>query len=69
MRIANCLKASRPLLGFAILAGACALGGCGQSGPLYLPPPAKHAPPPAAKHAPAPATAATTAPTPATSSR
>ncbi|MGA7965552.1 MAG: lipoprotein [Gammaproteobacteria bacterium] len=53
----------------ALIAGAAAVSGCGQSGPLYLPPPAKHAPTPAATHSPAPVTAASTIPAPATSNR
>ncbi|MGH8226131.1 MAG: LPS translocon maturation chaperone LptM [Gammaproteobacteria bacterium] len=45
-----------------LVMGAFALGGCGQRGPLYLPP-AK------AKHAPAPATAPQTTPAPAANTR
>lgn len=62
-------RLSRAVAGIVFMLGAAVLGGCGQSGPLYLPPPVKHAPPPAARHAPAPATAASTAPAPATSNR
>ncbi|MGH8274393.1 MAG: LPS translocon maturation chaperone LptM [Gammaproteobacteria bacterium] len=53
--------------GIVLLTLGGALGGCGQTGPLYLPPPqpkpAKHAlkhasvPPPASRTVPAPSTA------------
>ncbi|MDF1483757.1 lipoprotein [Ramlibacter sp. H39-3-26] len=43
--------------GLVLAASTVALGGCGQKGPLYLPPP-----PPAVPPAHAPATPATTSP-------
>lgn len=57
----------RAAAGIVLVAGAAMVSGCGQSGPLYLPRPAKHAPPPAATNSRAPATAASTIPAPATS--
>lgn len=45
----------RAATGAALIATAVLVAGCGQSGPLYLPPPAKHAQPPATAAAPAPA--------------
>lgn len=37
----------RAAAGIVFMAGAASLSACGQSGPLYLPPPGKHAPAPA----------------------
>ena len=47
----------RAATGFVLVAIAAVLGGCGQSGPLYLPPPGEHAKPAATATAPAPAQA------------